>query len=171
MEAVTSVCALPLKRCSNRGEIKHVGAFYRYRDGKLNSHCKACHARMQRAWIDRNREKVNANARAWKRANPEKVRAKHIRYLYGIELAEVEALLLAQGGACALCGASEPGGRGAWHVDHDHACCPSNGTPSCGRCVRGLLCHGCNVSLGHYEKLAANPNLPNYLTKPYEGTY
>lgn len=38
-------------------------------------------------------------------------------------------------------------------VDHDHACCPegrfgSSHKRSCGRCVRGWLCKGCNVALG-----------------------
>jgi hypothetical protein len=33
------------------------------------------------------------------------------------------------------------------HVDHDHACCP--GGPSCGHCIRGLICHWCNHMLGH----------------------
>ena len=53
--------------------------------------------------------------------------------------ATYDAMLKAQGGRCALfevCGHEEPGGRGTWHVDHDH---------KTGR-ARGLLCHECNTS-------------------------
>lgn len=31
-------------------------------------------------------------------------------------------------------------------LDHDHRCCP--GPVSCGACVRGLLCDGCNRGIG-----------------------
>jgi hypothetical protein len=31
-------------------------------------------------------------------------------------------------------------------VDHDHRCCP--GAHSCGKCVKGLLCEGCNIASG-----------------------
>jgi len=33
--------------------------------------------------------------------------------------------------------------------DHDHVCC--SGKKSCGKCLRGLLCHGCNTKLGALE--------------------
>jgi hypothetical protein len=36
-------------------------------------------------------------------------------------------------------------------VDHDHACCPDS-MKSCGKCVRGLLCSGCNRALGIVER-------------------
>jgi hypothetical protein len=30
-------------------------------------------------------------------------------------------------------------------VDHDHACCQKKNR-SCGKCIRGLLCHTCNIA-------------------------
>lgn len=55
-----------------------------------------------------------------------------------------EALVIAQGGACAIC--LKPGTWETLCVDHDHACCP--GFYSCGKCIRGALCRGCNGALG-----------------------
>lgn len=58
---------------------------------------------------------------------------------YGITINQYDKMLAEQGGACALCGASTPGGRWSrFSVDHCH---------ETGR-VRGLLCYGCNSSLG-----------------------
>jgi hypothetical protein len=70
-----------------------------------------------------------------------------IKCKYGITEAQYDALLKAQNGGCAICGAAQyrPGSSHRLAVDHDHSCCP--GKRSCGECVRGLLCQGCNFAL------------------------
>lgn len=50
-------------------------------------------------------------------------------------------MFVQQDGKCGICRTDKPGGKGDFHVDHCHA----TGT------IRGLLCHGCNVSLGHFK--------------------
>lgn len=58
------------------------------------------------------------------------------------------ALRLISATHCELChqrfGAKS--GRRKSIVDHDHECC--RGVASCGRCVRGIVCHTCNGRLG-----------------------
>jgi hypothetical protein len=71
-----------------------------------------------------------------------------------------------QGGHCALCIVVPTDRR--LHVDHDHACCPCIDTRyTCGKCVRGLLCDGCNTRIGYLEGLLkeADPFVPK------EGTW
>jgi hypothetical protein len=66
-----------------------------------------------------------------------------MRKAHGLDPAQREAILEAQGSRCAICGTRQtgkPGGRLA--VDHDHDHCP--GTFGCAECVRGLLCVRCN---------------------------
>jgi hypothetical protein len=60
--------------------------------------------------------------------------------VYGITLAEYNAMLLAQGGVCAICEDAPEKKRLA--VDHDH----ETGE------LRGLLCFGCNIAIGHLKE-------------------
>ena len=73
-------------------------------------------------------------------------RVRRLKRHYGLTEAEYDAMVVAQGDSCAICGTTDRQGK-SWHIDHDHACCPGN--KSCGKCVRGLLCAICNQGLGH----------------------
>jgi hypothetical protein len=94
-----------------------------------------------RAWNAKNKDKKDALGRAWREANRDRIRDRVLRKRYNMTLGQHDALLASQGGRCAVCSADEPGGAGAWHVDHDH----STGE------VRGLLCALCNVGLGMFK--------------------
>lgn len=75
---------------------------------------------------------------------------------YGLTLEQYQELLDSQGGVCAIC-KEVPQGKSRAPVDHDH------GTGI----VRGILCHQCNVGLGHFRD---DPKLliaaTDYLTNP-----
>ena len=109
----------PTKRCSGCGEDKPLEAFYKdvYKSSKLTSRCKEC-----------------LNDRDWR---PTILKSK-----YGMTPDDWDEMLAEQGGGCAICGTTEPGGRwNTFYVDHDHA------TDE----VRGLLCNNHNVGLGMFN--------------------
>lgn len=70
-----------------------------------------------------------------------------LREQHGMTEDDYQAMLLAQGGACAGCGRTAPVAGKDLHIDHDHGCCPKGGR-SCESCRRGLLCAECNMALG-----------------------
>jgi len=72
---------------------------------------------------------------------PDKAANLHLKRTYGITLAEYDTMLEQQGGCCKVCGTTDSGGKGRFHVDHNH---------TTGK-VRGLLCNGCNIGIGHLK--------------------
>lgn len=161
------------KGCTRCKAEKPLGMFYRQAsrsaDG-LHSWCKDCCREYNRQY--ERRPGVRERRLAWRRANEPYERTSRVEYLYGLTPEQFSALLETQGGGCAICGATEPGGRwGTWHVDHDHDCCPPHAKggrqKTCGKCVRGVLCQGCNLLLGFArddaERLA---RALSYLEKP-----
>ena len=97
------------------------------------------------------------NKNKWRADNSARHRAQQREWFllkkYNLTLARYFEILEAQDNACGnkVCGKPAPDpdtpGRRLFHVDHDHACCPGEG--SCGRCVRGILCYSCNQLLGN----------------------
>lgn len=116
-----------------------------------------------RLWYANNKERAKSNVKRWQKDNSEKVRVSKRKYregnlekvreanrgqhgrkyslksLYGLTLSDFDRMVEEQNGLCAICETNAPGGKGAWHVDHDHA----------SGLIRGLLCHSCNLMLGH----------------------
>jgi len=70
---------------------------------------------------------------------------------YGITLEAYNDLFTQQSKKCGICKSNVSGGKG-WHVDHDH----ETGA------VRGILCHFCNLALGHFKD---NPEIMNKAIK------
>lgn len=73
-------------------------------------------------------------------------RERKLRYRYKMTVEQYDKLLASQNGVCAVC--KKPSNF-TLHVDHDHKCCPS--VMCCGKCVRGLLCKGCNRAISYIE--------------------
>jgi hypothetical protein len=87
----------------------------------------------------KNAEKQKEYFREYAKKNRERVRARNRLKLYGVTVEQWDAIFVAQGYKCAICGALEPGGKLGWSGDHCHAT----------NKFRGILCRVCNVMLGH----------------------
>lgn len=106
----------------------------------------------QKKWRDANPEKLKESQKKWMEKNPEKFKAiifKNMLKQYGITESDFNKIVLNQNGVCSVCGKS-PGAskknQTRLSIDHDH---------KTGK-MRGLLCHKCNVGLGHFND---NPDL------------
>lgn len=123
------------RTCAQCKGLIQIDGFYIIKGDRPASWCKQCH----------NRRTIEQ-----RRRNPERARLisrySHIKATYNLSREQYDELFLAQGESCAICDSTVSSGLG-WHVDHDHSCC--SGTKSCGKCVRGILCHHCNMVLGH----------------------
>lgn len=150
------------KICRKCGETKPLDCFSPASwsaDGRMHQ-CKPCRSEAgrqwhlahpeqgkakARAWRDRNPERAAANRNAWRSANPERAhlleRRKQLQRSYGMTTEQYDAMLAAQGGRCAICGATKnkSARRRYLAVDHDHVTGHT----------RGLLCDDCNTGIGH----------------------
>ena len=91
---------------------------FRFHEGMENGRQPNCVACMSEDWI---RREFGADAVFWKKEQLER-----------------------QGGVCFLCGASEPGGKGGWHIHHMHSFDKKDR-----RGWRAVLCAVCNLWEGY----------------------
>lgn len=115
-----------MKKCVTCKKDKADGQFYRYANGRLFSDCKKCYSKKGRVYRQENKDAVTRRHMA-----------RRLRLRYGIDVEMYDDLLEYQKGVCAICGKPDP--RKMLGVDHNH---------ETGK-VRGLLCHSCNVLIGH----------------------
>ncbi len=149
-----------LKHCTCCKTTKPVSEFNKSKGGAggLQSRCRDCGKAQCRAWyrknIDTERERSRNRMRVygpkqrlanklWAAANPERARYHSRKKLlgkkYGMTIEEHDALFASQGFSCGACGSDSPNSKKGWSTDH----CHDTGV------VRGILCHHCNVGLGH----------------------
>lgn len=132
-----------LKTCAHCKALKPLSDYHaeaRRFDG-LNRVCKVCSAESHRSWLARNPSKNAELQKRWRDNNPERSADHNLKKLYGLPIGTYDKMFAAQEGRCAICKTDDTGKHRRFHVDHCH---------ETGK-VRGLLCHGCNVSLGHYK--------------------
>jgi len=80
-------------------------------------------------------------AKAWRKANPNKVKNSDLKKMFGITLDDYNQMLKSQNNSCAICGKHEDDESSSLAVDHCH---------TTGK-IRGLLCSDCNRGLGMFK--------------------
>jgi hypothetical protein len=100
----------------------------------------------KKRWHAEHPEKQKGYDARWYAANRDlaqvRVRDSSLRRRFGMDQADYDAMLEAQGGGCAICGRFVLQlNDNHMPVDHDH----ETGV------VRGILCHNCNHGLGHFH--------------------
>jgi hypothetical protein len=130
-------------------------------------YCKPCKSFIDKKWTYADPERVNKRnkkAKDWRAANP--LRSKeltqewkeknpdrkwmldkksHLWTYYRLTIEDYRKMFDDSDGKCHICKESKK-----LVVDHNHKCC--SGKISCGKCVRGLVCHNCNTLTGFLER-------------------
>jgi hypothetical protein len=112
------------------------------RDG-YQTYCRACHNKMQREKYNSDPEaKAKRQLREGRRKEKDPLvsRKAELKRLYGITWEDYLKIFQEQGEVCAIC-KEDCSTKKMLSVDHDH---------KTGK-VRGLLCNGCNTSLGRFK--------------------
>lgn len=158
-----------MKQCSKCKEVKDISLFAKSKTAKYGIHswCKQCMTdkvleyRGGRVFELVRKNSTHKECRSCKEikiplgskksycseCTSLKNHKRNIKLKYGISLDQYEAILLDQDYKCKICREKD---KKRLSVDHDHNCCPGGYT--CGKCIRGLLCHRCNIVLGQIKE-------------------
>ena len=120
-----------MKKCKTCQTIKSFNEFYKDKalsDGYANS-CKTCRNQQTQKWRENNRDKYNADMRAYNKKNYERLRIQR----YDLSHDDYKKMLHEQNNECAIC-KKKPTKKRPLAIDHDHKT----------NKVRALLCYNCN---------------------------
>lgn len=96
-----------------------------------NEHSKRCKE------CERERKKLERQKRSHHRTD----KNKRLKKQYGISIEQYEEILVNQNNLCSICKEEDVSKYKTLNVDH----CHKTGQ------IRGLLCQGCNLGLGHFK--------------------
>lgn len=126
-----------IKVCNSCGEEKGLSEYHkdkRSKDG-VCSMCKTCRCARTASWQE-NQKTTNPLQYTRRR------KSNNYKSKYGHTLVELESLANSQGNICPICKTPLT----TMFIDHDHIT---------GK-VRNVLCHNCNVGLGHFKESVLN---------------
>lgn len=124
-----------------------------------NTHAKKPYG----SWTNEQKEKAYMSTQKYREENREKVnerarldnRNSGLKRTYGITREEFLQIKELQNNRCAIC-FTDNNGKRDFHLDHNHTT----------KKVRGILCHNCNMLLGHAkENLEILDKAKDYLIK------
>lgn len=144
----------PLKTCSDCKTPQLETEFNKAKENMdgLKSICNTCRNRKRRENYPNEQQKLIDRQKQSRKNNPKKHRGYDMKKRFGMTWEDFDKRFAEQGFKCAGCGDIESGEKsGSWHIDHDHSCCPLPNRKTCGKCVRGILCKTCNLSLGQVK--------------------
>ena len=96
-------------------------------------------------YYEKNKDRYKVARKEYYEQNKEAFWARSLRTKFGLTLEQYNDMVREQNGRCAICGNEETAMRAGvikrLSVDHDH---------TTGQ-VRQLLCHACNLAIGHLQ--------------------
>lgn len=143
------------KVCTKCNTLKSTKLFSKSKKvkGGYRHWCKLCVNLWTKQWRKLHAKRLNEKARKDRIDNPNKYKKYNSNRRkkwketklrrYGITIQILNKYLKLQKNKCKCCNILL---KNNYKIDHDHLCCPKVG--SCGKCIRGILCNNCNLSLG-----------------------
>ena len=104
-----------------------------YNHKKYQKKWRDSHKEEKKKWYKRNRHKYQTKYK-------DRQRAQCLIKKYGITVEQYNELFLKQNGCCSICKRHQSEFKRSFAVDHNNET----------KVVRGLLCHHCNIAIGHF---------------------